>query len=188
MECGLEGIGAFGSRAVFRHARRGVLIGLLSILASFKAHASDDVSIELSGNIEARCRLTSFPASAELGEVLQNGIHQIPFQIDCNTPFNFEVRSREGGLKGQGAVTAPGFASIIPYTLELKIPTDEGLIVSQCASSTLAAATPSCGSGTSGFAIAIEQTGSLTMSWSIADIPVAGAYTDIVIVSVGPRF
>ena len=184
----MEGIGAFCSRAVFRHARRGALIALLSILTYNKAHAGDDVSIELSGNIEARCRLTSFPASAELGEVLQNGIHQIPFQIDCNTPFNFEVRSREGALKAQGAVTAPGFAKIIPYTLELKIPTDEGLIVSQCASSTLAVATPSCGSGTSGFAIAIEETGSLTMSWSIADIPVAGTYTDVVTVSVGPRF
>jgi hypothetical protein len=188
MGCELEGIGAFRSRAVFRHARHCALIALLSILTDNKARAGDDVSIELSGNIEARCRLTSFPASAELGEVRQSGTHQIPFQIDCNTPFNFEVRSREGALKGQGAVTAPGFASIIPYTLELKIPTDEGLIVSQCASSTLAAATPSCGSGTSGFAIAIEQIGSLTMSWSIADTPVAGSYTDVVIVSVGPRY
>ena len=188
MECGLEGIGAFGSRAVFRHARRGVLIGLLSILTNHQAHGSEDVSIELSGNIEARCRLTSFPTSAELGEVLQSGIHQIPFQIDCNTPFSFEVRSREGALKGQAAVTAPGFTTLIPYTLELKIPTDEGLIVSQCASSTLAAATPSCGRGTSGSAIAIERTGSLTLSWSIADVPVAGAYADVVTVNVGPRY
>jgi hypothetical protein len=188
MGCELEAIGAFRSRAVFRHARRGVLITLLAILTPCSTQAGDDVSIELSGDIPARCRLTSLPASAELGEVRQTGTHQIPFQIDCNTPFNFEVRSREGGLKGQGATTAPGFASIIPYTLELKIPTDEGLLVSQCASPTLAVATPSCGGGSSGFAIAIEETGSLTMSWSITDIPVAGAYTDVVIVSVGPRF
>lgn len=188
MECRLEGVGAFCSRAVFRHARRAVSIGLLSILTSFKAHAAEDVSIELSGDIEARCRFTSFLSSAELGEVLQTGTQQIPFQIDCNTPFSFEVRSREGALKGQAAMTAPGFANIIPYTLELKIPTDEGLIASQCASSTLAASTPSCGRGTSGSAIAIEQTGSLTISWSIADVPVAGSYADIVTVTVGPRF
>ncbi len=176
---------------LFRAPLRCARICVLAILAvgrySSGAVAEDSVSIELVGEIEARCRLLQLPATLDLGRLTKSGVQLVPFQIDCNSPFAYEVRSREGGLKSENAVVAAGFAAIIPYTLELRVPTDGGFILDQCNSATLAIALPACGHGNSGSAVAIEQTASLMISWSTSEELVAGVYADVVTVNVSPR-
>jgi hypothetical protein len=137
--------------------------------------------------VPARGRLTALPGSVNLGALTKTGTQFIPFQVNCNAPFNYSVRSREGALKTGALNVPPGFVVKIPYSLETRIPTNEGLIIDQCGSATLAMSVPSCGHGGSGSAIAIEQIGSLMISWAISDELVVGTYTDVVTLSVSPR-
>ena len=164
----------------------------LAILVASACHsnacADDAVSIEIVGDIAARCRLSALPATVDMGSLAKTGTQFIPFQVDCNAPFGFDVRSRDGGLKGEFVGTASGFTNIIPYTLEVRIPTDGGLIFEQCGSAALGSTTPSCGHGDSGNAVAIDETASLFVAWETSEEIVAGTYVDVLTVSVFPRF
>jgi hypothetical protein len=151
-------------------------------------HAEDLVTIEVVGEIDPKCRLSALPTGIELGQISASGTRSIPFQIDCNTPFEFSVRSRDGALKNPGTPeNSIGFLNQIPYALEVRIPTDEGLILDQCDSGILSEASPSCGHGNSGFATAIDQTASLIVTWAVSAELVAGTYSDVLTVTFQPR-
>jgi hypothetical protein len=187
MKFWLPGKAGLLSCRVSRRARACVIAFFAASAQTTSACAGDSVAIELVGDIEPECRLTALPGGINLGTLAKTGTQLIPFQLNCNAPFDYSVRSREGGLKA-GALNVPlGFAAKIPYALETRIPTNEGIIIDQCGSATLATAAPPCGHGGSGSAIAIEQTGSLMISWAIGDELVAGTYTDVVTLSVSPR-
>jgi hypothetical protein len=150
--------------------------------------AEDVVTIEVVGEIQPKCRLSALPVGIELGEIPASGTRLIPFQIDCNTPFEFSVRSRDGALKNpEASGNSIGFVNHIPYMLEIRVPTDEGLILDQCDSASLSGASPSCGHGNSGFATAIDQTASLKISWAVSAVLIAGTYSDVLTVTFQPR-
>ena len=164
------------------------IVALTTVDSVPQACAEDVVTIEVVGEIQPKCRLSALPADIELGQISTSGSRFIPFQIDCNTPFEFSVRSRDGALKSLGSPeNSVGFVSQIPYLLEIRVPTDEGLILDQCDSASLAGASPSCGHGNSGFATAIDQTASLKISWAVGAELIAGTYSDVLTVTFQPR-
>jgi hypothetical protein len=160
----------------------------LAVSPVSEVRAEDLVTIELVGEIDPKCRLSALPAGIELGQISASGTQTMSFQIDCNTPFEYGISSRDGALKnGEGPQPGMGFANQIPYMLEIRIPTDEALILEQCDSESLSGATPSCGQGNSGSATAINQTASLMISWAVTSELVAGIYSDIVTLTFRPR-
>jgi hypothetical protein len=153
-----------------------------------RTRAEDLVTIEVVGEIEPKCRLNAFPAGIELGQFSASGTQFVSFQIDCNTPFEYSIRSRDGALTTLGSpVQSMGFVNQIPYMLEARIPTDGDSILDRCGSAGLSGVSPSCGNGNSGNATAIDQTASLIISWAIDAELVAGSYTDVLTLTFGPR-
>jgi hypothetical protein len=187
MKFRLPGKVGVGSCRASRHVGVCIIAFFVAGAQTTGTCADDSIAIELIGDIEPECRLTALPGSVNLGALTKTGTQFIPFQVNCNAPFNYSVRSREGALKTGALNVPPGFVVKIPYSLETRIPTNEGLIIDQCGSATLAMSVPSCGHGGSGSAIAIEQIGSLMISWAISDELVVGTYTDVVTLSVSPR-
>ncbi len=162
-----------------------------SLMAGFAAsvRAGDAVSIELQGEVPTMCRLTSPSAAVDLGVLVNSGSRQIPFDVDCNTPFSYGARSLAGGLRVPDlGAPPPGFASLIPYLLQLSIPTDAGVVTGQCESSELNGDNPACTYESSPTGIAIGQTGTLTLTWATQDELVAGTYTDVLTLTVQPRW
>jgi hypothetical protein len=158
-------------------------------LSANTSNAGDTVSIELLGEIEAECQLTSINANVDLGQISGSGSQNLVFGIHCNAPFSTSLRSREGGLKHAGGISnAPGFTSLIPYTAQITIPTDAGVIANQCASADLTETLSSCPDLDSGNGIAIEQTGTLMVSWSADDELLAGTYSDVITLNVGVSY
>jgi hypothetical protein len=182
----------WGQRNVDSRRRRSWLpacsITALAVCLTFQAtHADDVVTIQLVGEIDPECRLSALPSSIELAQISASGTQSIPFEIDCNTPFEYSVRSREGALKSGVPAPSIGFVDQILYVLQTRIPTDEFLILNQCDSQSLSGASPSCGHGNSGNATAIHQTASLAISWTVSAEVVAGTYTDVLTLTFGPR-
>lgn len=153
------------------------------------ANAADAVSIELQGEIEPVCRLTSLSTTIDLGDIGNSGSRQIPLGVDCNTPFSYTVQSFAGGLKASAlGSSAPGFISLLPYLVEISVPTDAGLVTGQCQSTALTAENPSCTYQGSSTGIAIRQTGILSLTWATQDELIAGTYSDILTLTVRPRW
>lgn len=162
-----------------------------SLIAGFAAsvRAGDAVSIELQGEVPAMCRLTSESATVDLGILANSGSRQISVDVDCNTPFSYVVRSLAGGLKvSDSGAPPPGFASLIPYLVQLSIPTDAGVASGECESSELIGDNPACTYVSSPTGIAIAQTGTLTLTWATQNELVAGTYSDVLTLTVQPRW
>ena len=156
--------------------------------AAQPSQSSDLVSIGLEGEIEAECRVNLLAATANLGEIGASGSKVIPFTLNCNTPFAYQVHSRERGLKHSGLSSQqPWFAGLLPYTLDLRIPTDAGIITERCISGSLGGTPTDCANGASGGGIALNQNGSLTISWSTDSELLAGVYSDVLTFTVRPQ-
>lgn len=152
-------------------------------------NAGDAVSIELQGEIEPVCRLTGLSTTIDLGNIANSGSRQIPLGVDCNTPFSYTVQSLAGGLKASAlGSSAPGFVSLLPYLLQISIPTDAGPVTGQCQSTELTAENPQCTYQGSSTGIAIRQTGTLTLTWATPDELIAGTYSDVLTLTVQPRW
>jgi hypothetical protein len=164
------------------------IVALTTPLPATQTRAEDLVTIEVVGEIDPKCRLNALPVGIELGQISKSGTQLIPFQINCNAPFEYSVRSRDGALKHLDVIEASiGLVAQIPYKLDVRIPTDEGLILDQCDSSNLSGSSPSCGHGNSGSSTAIDQTASLTLSWNVSAELVAGTYSDVLTLTFRPR-
>ena len=142
---------------------------------------------------KAKCQpyagLTSPSATIDLGILANSGSRQIPVDVDCNTPFSYVVRSLAGGLKvPDSGAPPPGFASLIPYLVQLSIPTDAGVASGECESSELIGDNPACTYGSSPTGIAIAQTGTLTLTWATPNELVAGTYSDVLTLTIQPRW
>lgn len=155
-----------------------------SILLS---HANDSVTIEVTGEIDPKCRLSNFPAGFELGQISSPGMQTLPFQVDCNTPFEYSVRSHNGALKHFDSLEQnAAFSSTLPYKVEFRLQTDAGLILALCESAILATTAPSCGHGTSNGGIAISQTASMKITWLPDNHLIAGTYSDVITLTIRP--
>ena len=121
------------------------------------------------------------------------------FGIDCNTPFLLRVRSDEGGLASVGSLA--GVAQLADYELAVEVGTDAGRQnLGWCDAATLGpdgagqcafSAQAPLGGWSSGEAVAIRETGSLTLRWEGQreddSAPRLGAYRDNIIIEVEVR-
>lgn len=181
------------SKQSHRHRwRRGklpIFLAFVACCAARSSQSSDLVSIGLEGEIEAQCQVHLTNASTDLGQISVSGSKSIPFILNCNTPFAYNVRSRERGLKhSDQSAHHPSFAGLIPYTLDLRIPTDAAMITEQCVSGSLGGTPADCAHGASGDGIALNQSGSLTVSWYTDSELLAGVYSDVLTLTVRPQF
>lgn len=147
--------------------------------------ADDTVSIELQGEIEPECQLSAIANFLELGEISSVGSKSMSFDISCNAPFSYSLHSQEGGLRNAATPPSSNFISLLPYLVSVDIPTNTGAIVDQCSSSSIQTTPSGCIHSTSGNGVSINQTGSLTISWSVAEELMAGSYTDTLTINVG---
>lgn len=160
----------------------------LLLLSPITLHAGDKVTIEISGVIETECAVSGLQSHANLGQLSPSGTQMSSFQINCNTPFGYELQSSQGGLRHASARTAGvGFTTLIPYAVEVKIPTNIGLIFDQCTSQMMASS-DGCAWSNSGNGISINETGSITIAWSANGQFVAGSYSDLLTLNIFPRF
>jgi hypothetical protein len=162
------------------------IVVLLSAAMFLDRAAAQDVTIGLAGEIPASCQLTGLQTNTSLGAITEPGTAIIPFQVRCNTPFAFSVTSASGALKAQYAIAAPpGFTAAIPYSIVPRIPTNLGVITGTCASTTVKLGATTCFFPNSGQGVALSGDSSLTLSWQVGEIPMAGAFTDVLTISVG---
>ena len=151
--------------------------------------AGDAVSIVLQGEVDPECRMSGIASVVDLGQITKTGSRVFNFGIHCNSPFRYTLRSQQGGFRnGDHALIRSGFTALIPYSVRVSIPTDAGGVLDICDSTQISGTATTCTTSDSGNGIAIEQTGSLTLSWSIAQEPVAGTFADILTFSVQTLF
>jgi hypothetical protein len=165
-------------------------IGILLSAVVFPTRAdSAEVVIDLTGEILPFCQLTGAPPSTNLGEITDRGTANIPFQLRCNTPFAFSITSRSGALKTEYAMTPPpGFTAAVAYNIVPRIPTSLGAVTGTCISTALKAGAATCSFPNSGQGVALSGDASLTLSWQVSEIPLAGTFTDVLTLNVGPIF
>jgi hypothetical protein len=161
------------------------IVMLISTAIFLDRAAAQDVTIDLAGEIPASCQLTGMQANTNLGAITERGTASIPFQLRCNTPFAFSVTSASGALKAQYANAPPGFTAAIPYSIAPRIPTNLGVITGTCASTAVKEGAATCFFPNSGQGVALSGDSSLTLSWQVSEIPMSGAFTDVLTISVG---
>jgi hypothetical protein len=158
-------------------------------LLAHGAYAADSVTIQLSGEISPRCAISSPTTVADLGTLDGGGgEREIQFELHCNDAFAYQLTSLNGGLKhsdAAGTANAP-FVSLLPYTIDITIPSDDGAMVEQCESGQLQADVLGCGAKASGGNAATNKTGSLIIRWNPASTPIAGTYQDVLHLTVHP--
>lgn len=151
---------------------------------------SDQVQIELRGNIAPRCDLTGAASSLDLGTLPETGAQgqkQLQFELSCNAPFTYQLSSEHGVMRHESAsADASGFTTEFPYRAVLTILTDSGSTLNlDCASSQLGEPAGAC-AGASGEDTAIGKDAALTVSWGpLAGPLVAGQYADDLHISIG---
>jgi hypothetical protein len=164
-------------------------IGAAAGLALVSHACAEGVTIELEGEIPVSCRLETPGSEINLGEIGGSGQTVFSFSVRCNTPFQLSLASQLGALATQYSGTLhPGFINAVPYQVTINIPTSTGSIAGICSSATLTGATPSCQLPHSQDGIALTGESSLTLGWHTnGKEPVAGIYTDLLTLNIGPR-
>jgi hypothetical protein len=193
---------------------RAALLALAGTVVSLGGYGSalahDDAApvavlhIDVRARIATRCGFGDPPRSPTGAPNLNVEQHiEIPFKLDCNTPFIIGVKSDNGALTSDLTPNGSGFAFTKPYKVELRIGTDgDPLTPDACDAATLTGKTKSeasCafygdrpGQGlSSGKRISTDQPSHLTVSWRGADPSaprnVAGAYHDTITITVKAR-
>jgi hypothetical protein len=166
-----------------------VALTALPLSAPSTCNAGDTVSIDLRGRVQPECTVKVTSSKVDLGDIMTGGTRTIPLQLHCNTPFRYEIRSQHGGLKHAQAASAPrNFTTVVPYTVVVRIPTSATDIVDTCSSIDLAKRPIGCRLSHSGTGISADRAAELTVMWNADQRTVAGAYSDIIILRVEPRY
>jgi hypothetical protein len=152
------------------------------------------LEIELTGDVPARCRMTTPPVLTGALDFNKAGLASAVFGLDCNAPFSVRVRSDAGGFATQNPGT--GVAARIAYEVGVDIGTDAGTsTLGWCRADALTdTAGSSCAFGaggwSSGEATAINRTGQLSIRWNApaaGDAPPLGQYRDTVVIEMAVR-
>ena len=159
--------------------------------------APTELRIDLRGHVQARCEVVTAPQPFE-GLVLRNpGRAESGFAIDCNAPFLMRVRSQGGGFLNPAPT--PGIEPRLPYEIAVELNTDQGRQdLGWCDSRALGqalsgacpyAASAPGGGWSSGDAVAIDQTGRLSVRWrqNESERPLLGAYDDVIVIELEVR-
>jgi len=164
----------------------------------------DKLTIDVRATIASRCGFAEAPRSPPHAFDLNAAQHvEIPFTLDCNTPFTIGVKSDHGGLTSDRAPDGSGFAFSKPYQVALEVGTDaSALTPDPCGSEELVDAgklRSLCafygdrpGQGlSSGKSISTFEPSHLVLSWpGVQDGTarnVAGRYHDTITITVSAR-
>jgi hypothetical protein len=150
--------------------------------------ADDEVSIELTGQIETECRIQHPSQILQLGELQASNFRTLEFELHCNTPFQYLIRSLYGGLKNiaQHTDVSTGFLTLVPYDVQVTIPTDVDDIQDQCSSQQIQANASICQLSNSGEGISLNQTSTITIQWNADQNFTAGTFTDVLTMNLMP--
>ena len=152
------------------------------------------LALNVTGTVAQRCELSggSNPSpSLQLGTT-----STIEFKVDCNTPFIYSLRSKNGGLEFAGAPNDPSSSSdfnrLLNYDTKLSVPLEQGdinKIEDRCSSAELKLESAACEFGHSGSSIAIAKTAKLEITPQISarKIPLAGHYSDVITIEVSAK-
>ncbi len=152
--------------------------------------AGNTVKIAVRGNIIPSCSTSSAVHSLDVGNVAKAGSAKVSFAVDCNTPFQYSVRSEKGAMR---LVSAPVMARArrfrVPYDVHIKIPlTLGGQIDDTCNSRAMRFGAFGCKFTDSGRKIAVNQTAEMQISWGDAQqLLAAGQYTDQLTITVSVK-
>lgn len=132
---GTETMGVGKSDIAWFDRRSGLALAAGLLAASLSAapalaHGPDknvvlgrSLDVAVTGRIASRCMLSG-GGDIDLGELRGGEGAQAAFVLDCNVPFDIDVRSARGGL---AHVTKPGgegpFAGLLEYDMRLVVPT-----------------------------------------------------------------
>lgn len=159
--------------------------------------ASTELEIHVRGRVSARCEVATSPTGLDRVDMGGRGQTRGVFGIDCNTPFIFRVRSEHGGFAGDAGLS--GVQPLAPYQMQVELGTDQGRQnLGWCNAAALSESpTGACafassateGGWSSRDAVAINETGAVTLRW---DAPPegearAGAYRDTIIIELEVR-
>lgn len=149
------------------------------------AFAGDQVQIALLGEIERTCSVTGGIAAVELGDITAISRRDLTLDVSCNAPFQYTLMSANGGLRHTGTLSRIGaFADLLPYRVDVDVPTDTGRALFACDSASMAAGARRCAPADSGDGIALGRTAALSLSWQPPPLPmIAGRLEDALTIS-----
>ncbi len=149
------------------------------------AFAADQVQIALVGEIERTCSVNGGLAAVDLGDVTAISRRDLTLGVTCNTPFQYTLVSANGGLRHTGTFSRIGaFADLLPYRVDVDVPTDTGRALFACDSASMAESTHRCAPADSGDGIALGRTAALSLSWQLPPLPmIAGRFEDALTIS-----
>jgi hypothetical protein len=182
---GLFFVGTEGMRAQQNFGKAAVAAALLG---TGLAHASPPeapgnvVKIAVTGEIQPSCASSIVTGTLNVGDIAKAGSAKVSFTVDCNTPFQYSMRSEHGAMRLETAEksAARRDASRVPYDVTVKIPLSHGgEIVDACSSANLRHHNAGCTFSDSGRKIAVNQTAEMQISWLSSQQQLgAGQYSD----------
>lgn len=150
------------------------------VLGSAASIAHDQVQIALVGEIEKMCALSGRTANIDLGNVMTQSRRDLTLRVSCNTPFVYSLSSANGGLRHAGQTSRIGtFVDVLPYRVQVSVPTDAGTAAFSCDSIDMQPGTMRCSPADSGGGISLGQSVALSLTWQQPKSPLlAGRFED----------
>ncbi len=175
-------------QAVLRSQLGRIFAVCLGTLLGIGGHAAlaqdtDDLQLDVTGQIAARCEILNFGAGDATIDLEAGGTKSFGFDIDCNLPMRLELSSKNGALVNEAmqalAAKANGWVASIPYRATVAI---DSIGFSETADSAdlLGGIAYSTGSQ-----IPFETNGELTVELEQPAGPLpAGRYEDVITITV----
>ena len=192
-----------------RNANRRMLVKAVAALAQLSllsltgtsALAGDTGTLTITGTIAPSCGLTGPGAAVDLGNIGAAGSHQFDVTVNCNTPFAYALVSTNHALTAASppSVIDGTFDATLPYTLTTSFATDGASFgnsdiasadltdtnAAPCLAPSYDASGCAAHFADSGATVAIDKTGTLTVTWGAAAHPlVSGTFTDTIVLTV----
>ncbi len=126
MTCGVSRVGGRGSLLVMLSLAAVMAVGAPACALTVPQGAGSSIAIAVTGHISPRCAIDTGRASeAKFGDILDPKTGRalaatvdLPFDMECNTPFTATLTSKNGALLFNGT-SAPQFTSQITYSAVL---------------------------------------------------------------------
>ena len=159
--------------------------------------APTELRVDLRGRVAPRCDLTTPLTGLDGFDLNKSGQAQGAFAIDCNAPFRLRVRSERGGFGGDAQLA--GVEPLAPYQMAVTVGTDAGrqdlgwcdaaALGAQASGACAYGANAPAGGWASGDAVAIQQTGAVSLRWQAPGEGQArlGAYQDVIVIELEVR-
>lgn len=94
----------------------------LNVPSDIRANMGDRLDVKLTGRLDARC-LLSGGGDIDLGELRGGEGVMARFGLECNVPFEIDIRSAHGGLAHATKPQGEGpFSGLLEYDLNLTVP------------------------------------------------------------------